>query len=110
MVKRLTPYTSIKSNKMKMTGSVITVLIVIFAFFYSANTEIHFSPFDIKIKHLYYSLGWLLIGIGVLFISTDYRKRGFEEGKQEIILQLEKKLDSLEKIQPEPQTLKSHDE
>jgi len=95
---------------MKMVGNVITVLIIIFVFFYMANTEIHFSPFSIKVKHLYYALGWLLIGIGVSFISADYRKRGFEEGKEEIILQLEKKLDSLEKIQPEPQTLKQHDE
>ena len=95
---------------MKMVGSVITVLIIIFAFFYMANTEIHFSPFSIKVKHIYYAIGWLLIGIGVSFISADYRKRGFVEGKEEIILQLERKLDSLGKVQDEPQTLKSHDE
>jgi len=95
---------------MKMAGNVIIVLIIIFVFFYMANTEIHFSPFSIKVKHLFYAIGWLLIVIGISFISMDYRKRGFDEGKQEIIYQLEKKLDSSEKVQTEPQTLKSHDE
>lgn len=58
----------------------IILIIAIALFFYTCKTKISFYPFKISMEAPYLFLGWISIGLGIVFISLHYDKIGYKRG------------------------------
>jgi hypothetical protein len=96
---------------MKMYISIIiSSIICLIAFLYIADTTIKFNPFSIHLASWRTAVGWLIIAIGVGFISDQKYNEGIKKGVDgtiELLKEYSKNPDATEvKIETDSQELK----
>lgn len=67
-----------------MAFKVLICVCILLLFLFIAQPSLQLSPFRFSMKTPFYSLGWLLIGLGVAFISYSERKDARAEEHQKI--------------------------
>lgn len=71
-------------------GCTLLVLFVLFM----GRTQISFSPFYIRMPGWQNVVGWLLLLIGIGFLSNDARQQSYEKGLEDGVSHVKEEIDS----------------
>jgi len=66
-----------------MTKIILAVIFLIACFLWSADFKLSLHPFRMSVSSLMTAIGWVLVVVGIAFVTGDARQKAKHEGYQQ---------------------------